>query len=183
MLAKLIVKWSRQALVHMMACACVLISDDLTYAGKNTEVAWIYWIFWKQSMTSVIYCRTCFYLQKYLIIFHFQYFLPYVITFIYCCCESITLKFYFAHGELCKAHEEWKAMNLVYIFSVAWDVIVKSQVSSICVCIIHWQVGIVETRMDDYNSSIHTAICLVRVWRIWHRDEILCGTVWCHRNL
>jgi len=71
-------------------------------------------------MTSVIYCRTCFYLQKFLIIFPISsIFLPCVITFIYCHCESINLKFYFAHGELCKAHEEWKAINLVYIFSVA----------------------------------------------------------------
>ena len=35
---------------------CVLIADDLTYACKNTEVAGIYWIFWKQGATSVINC-------------------------------------------------------------------------------------------------------------------------------
>jgi len=32
----------------------VLGSDDLTYAFKNTQVAWIYRIFWKQGAMSVI---------------------------------------------------------------------------------------------------------------------------------
>jgi len=60
--------------INLCLFMCLLDLDDLTYACKDTEVAWIYWIFWKPGETLVICYIAFFHLQNFVIVC--QYFYP-----------------------------------------------------------------------------------------------------------
>lgn len=69
--------------INLCLFMCLLDLDDLTYACKDTEVAWIYWIFWKPGETLVICYIAFFHLQN------FSIFIPCVVM---CACPvSVTV--------------------------------------------------------------------------------------------